>query len=131
MHIRLIKLGRAIRNVKAWRVLSRQPIPPSYRPDLQAQAVASTSTLLPAPTSSTPPPPPTPKETSNPIPLVDGKHPIGAAHLVYTPMIHARLLVEREVVQGKTDEEAFNRKDGMSFFIRLLRHPRPGFWAGT
>jgi hypothetical protein len=29
-------------------------------------------------------------------------------------MIHARLLVEREVVQGKRDEEAFNRVFGQS-----------------
>jgi hypothetical protein len=31
-------------------------------------------------------------------------------------MIHARLLVEREVVQGKRDEEAFNRVFGQSLY---------------
>lgn len=39
-------------------------------------------------------------------------------------MIHARLLVEREVVQGKRDEEAFNRVFGQSlhysFFFLLF-----------
>lgn len=35
-------------------------------------------------------------------------------------MIHARLLVEREVVQGKRDEEAFNRVFGQSLYYSSL-----------
>lgn len=91
---------------QAWRALSRQPIPPAYL-----------SSLHPSPSTSSPSTPF--PSTSSPSPSSSREYPIGGAHLTYTPMIHARLLVEREVGQGKMDNEVFDRVQGE--FERLAK----------
>ena len=84
--------------VQAWRVLSRQPIPPAYLASQTAPSQTLTSTAEPsAPESS----------------ALKPKHPIGGAHLCYTPMIHAKMFaLDAENVKQSFTLEHFDFANG-------------------